>query len=88
MWLAEMPSAMVQACLVMLPRLEAEEAIARVNEQALSAGHLAPEAARRLQATWAASAVPPDLGKRRGDPSVLTTMGIAVRRVPKRRAPA
>lgn len=79
MWLSEIPAAVIRSCLVMLPRLEAEEAIGRVNQAALGSGALDASESSRLRTALAAAVGSPVT--RRPDPSVLAGMGFAVRRV-------
>lgn len=86
MWITEVPNALVTACLVMLPRLEAEEAIGRTNTASLAAGRLtSPDAdalMRDVMTEAAGGAVTP------ADPSaILTAHGITVRKVPRQRNP-
>lgn len=88
-WLERTPSVVVQACLTMLPRLQAEESIASVNDASIAGGHVTPEHARsvvmKLQQQALGSAAPAARPERR-DPSELRQRGFAVKRVPKRKA--
>ncbi len=79
--------ALVNACLTMLPRLEAEQAIARVNTTAVGSGHAEPAAVRALHQQWSAAARGGDIAPRshRRDPAELTQLGFLVRRVPRQR---
>lgn len=88
-WLAETPSCLVQACITMLPRLEAEEAIGRVNTGALASGHF-DEASAKAYVQSLHGAVTPaaeTFPRTTPDPAAtLTSMGFAVRRIKKKRA--
>lgn len=44
-WLERFPSALTHACVVMLPRLEAAETIAKIEAAAAAAGHFSSDAA-------------------------------------------
>jgi len=88
-WLAETPSCLVQACITMLPRLEAEETIASVNAGALASGHFDEATAKsyvqRLQGAITPAAE--TFQRTTPDPAgTLTSMGFAVRRIKKKRA--
>lgn len=80
------PVAMVRAYLTMLPRLQAEEAVAAAEAAALGAGLLKPADRRRIlarlerQAAGGASspAAP-------ADPAILAAIGIAVVAAPRAR---
>jgi hypothetical protein len=86
-WLTRTPSVMVSACIAMLPRLDAEEAIAHVNQVGLAFGSLEAGPATTLRQQWTTAAAGRDTHPTaRHDPDALRRAGFAVRRVPKRKA--
>lgn len=88
-WLAETPSCLVQACITMLSRIEAEETIARVNSGALAAGHFDEATATAYVRDLRGAMIPDvaDVPRSTPDPAAtLAGMGFAVRRIPKKRA--
>ncbi len=87
MWLAETPRALVRACLRMLPRLHAEEAL-RVSERvAVGSGTLPREARAPLIHGWIRAARGQQ-SPERATPADLGRAGIGVHRVIKRRPEA
>jgi len=90
MWVAEVPSALVNACAIMLPRLEAEESMLAATRVAMGNGSLQPDEANRVREQWSTatmedvpSAVPAPV---KPHTEALQFMGFAVRRIPTRRA--
>jgi len=79
-WLTGTPGPVVRACIAMLPRLEAEGHLGRVNEigVALGGGSLAKRWQRVANGELESSSPPA-----RRDPSELIQLGFKVRRIPK-----
>lgn len=86
-WLAETPGVVVQACVTMLPRLKADEALSTINHGAVAAGRVesgqASALARSLQLLANGDAGAPRVKR---DPGELRALGFAVRRVPRQKA--
>jgi hypothetical protein len=74
--------ALVRACVDMLPRLQAEEALQEATVMALGSGSMKPHHARETQARLlrTASSGRSRAGRRVATPDDLATMGIGVRR--------
>lgn len=86
-WLQRTPTPVVQACLTMLSRLEAEEAITEVNRAGITFGQ-SGEDGKALVRDWervARGEASAPAGPVRPDPNRLRAAGIAVRRVRRRR---
>jgi hypothetical protein len=86
MWLERTPPAVINACLEMIPKLDAEEQIDRVNVTALGSGHVAdddgPVLRRKLQSAAAGRAAST---RKPVDPSPLIQQGFAVRRIKRKK---
>lgn len=81
-----MPQGLVQAYVTMLPRLEAEEQIARVNATGLALGDPESDDLRAERNRLHASALPVQTSAPKPkSPEALAALGFAVRRVPVRR---
>lgn len=84
-----MPQSLVQACVTMVPRLEAEEQVARVNATGLAMGDPQSDDVRaerdRLHAHAQLLPVQTSAQRPKPAPDALAAAGFAVRRVPVRR---
>lgn len=91
-WLSEVPTAVLTACLAMLPRLEAEESLRAVTRASLGSGMIDANTAREIGDHWRSLAdgeanlpigVPGTGGRRQkvAPPAVLAGAGIGLRRV-------
>lgn len=87
-WLAEIPQAVVNAHVAMLPRLDAEESLLAAMRVGVGSGSLKKDAAQSIQREWSRranrtprlspfSTLPP--------PHKVGAKGFGVRKVPKRR---
>lgn len=79
-WLAETPVSVVQACMAMLPRLEAQESLQAANRYKVGSGKLPKEQHDALAREWEQQAHA-GRPKPKADPSVLAAHGFAIRRV-------
>jgi len=91
-WLARTPICVVQACLTMMPRLQANDSITRINETMAAFGTADRESTMRLrlqlESPLADAPGPPSTPPRR-DPEELRQRGFKVRRVKRaRRTPS
>jgi len=82
MWLTRMPSALVRACLQMLPRLEAEESVLAANRYKVGSGTLPKEQHDAIAGAWEQQA---DRPRPKADPSALVAHGFQVRKVKGRK---
>lgn len=82
-WLAETPVSVVQACISMLPRLEAEESVLAANRHKVGSGMLPAEQQQAIAGEWEQKAAPVSgpTQRKRVDPSPLVAHGFAIRRV-------
>lgn len=92
-WLERIPPVLTEACVDMMPRLEAEETIARIDATAAATGHVEPdamgaysEALERAARGDAAHPPAPDPRRRLPDPSIVPPgqRAYPVRRIPHR----
>ena len=86
-WLEGTPSAVITACLEMLPKLEAEEQIDGVNVTVLGSGNAEADSARVLKQKMEIAAAG-RAGRKKADPGVLAAQGFAVRRVKRKKKAA
>lgn len=83
-WLADTPRAVVRAHLRMLPRLEAEEALAAVDRTAVGTGSLKSDASKTLVKRWidlVRAGAPPKRKTGRQLAASAAASGITVRKV-------
>lgn len=85
-WLTKVPVPLVNACISMLPVLEAEANLALVKAIQIGTGSMPADRATGILSGWDNSAYPktPE-DTRKPDPTVLTHFGIPVRRLRKKR---
>jgi len=88
MWLRETPAAVIEACMAMLPRLEAEESVLAQNVVAMGSGTLPPEKSAQIGQAWqdamASQGAPAATAARRPghvDVPGLRSLGVTVRTV-------
>lgn len=72
--------------LTMQPRLQAEESLLETTRVGLGTGSLGEQDAGAIQRAWALAAQI-EASKPKVDPVALQAAGIAIRRIPKKKAP-
>lgn len=79
-WLTRVPIGLMRACLTMLPRLQAEEALTARTAVALGTGSYERSDAREITDTWLQQAQAPRAGRGRpapaASPEALSGVGI------------
>lgn len=87
-WLAELPMGIVRACMRMLPRLQAEEAIEAAERVGVGSGAYSEADQNAIMSRWRAAQQPAGQpGVARATPQLLARTGIGFRRVPRAAAP-
>lgn len=89
-WLADVPVVVVEAFTRMLPRLQAEEALADAERMAVGAGNRTPEFNRSATTRWMATAGVKRAVRKATSPEEFAAMGINVvfEPVPAKEAPS
>jgi len=80
-WLTAVPCAIVRACLVMMPRLEAEESLLQADRVGIGTGSFEKSTARRILQRWDELRRGPAPAAKKATPAALAGAGIGHRTV-------